>query len=498
MGERLSVYRRRDTMKLKKWFAITYVISMIAPIVFGFFLFNWMQEYDSGREFQDLLEINEKMSHYEDILNDVTLYKKETINPSIILNEDKAIISLALYSREGKLLYSYPQQKYFMKTESKQSLYSNLYQIEKGYGYYSLKKPVFDNEIIVGFYEISVARKDMFKVTNKISLGIIILFALLNLILFLLIMLLLNKKLNKPMNLLIDEMELLARGERKSEISYKSSDEMGIIISRFQKMREEIENAREKIKSHQKEKEYIIASLSHDLKTPLTSIRAYVETVIFNDTLQEEKKKEYLNVALNKSDYMEDMIQELLTYTLLSSERALNFVHVDGDEFFEMLFSDYDETFDNRGLTYKIDIQVEEQYNVDVKNMIRLTDNIVNNAIRHTPKGKKIYLGAFSDRFNIPNWIPVHFNKEIDEWRKDGVVIVIGNEGSFINNKEIENIFKPFYQSDESRNKQKSGFAGLGLSIVKMIVDKSQGKIKVLSIKEKGTFILVWLKKIEE
>lgn len=482
-------------MKLKKWFIITYVIAMLAPILFGSFLFNWMQRYDKEREFQDFLEINEKISYYEEILNDSRLYKKEITNPSIILNKDKEIISLALYGLDGKLLYSYPAQEFFVKFKRKESLYSNLYDIEKGYGYYTLKKPVFDRNIIAGFYEISVSRKNILKETNKISFWIIVLFAVLNLILLLLIMILLDRKLNRPMNLLINEMELLVKGGEMNRISYKSSDEMGIIISRFERMREEIKNTREKIKSHQKEKEYIIASLSHDLKTPLTSIRAYVEAVMENDNLNEDKKKEYLHVVLNKSDYMEEMIQELLIYTLLSSERELDFVPVDGEEFFEMLFSEYDKTFNNKGLRCEMDIKVKGQYNVNVKNMIRLTDNIVNNAIRHTPEGKKIYLGAFSDYFSLPNWTPLQFNKEIEEWRKDGVVIIIGNEGSFIDSEEIENIFKPFYQSDKSRNKQKSGSAGLGLSIVKMIVDKSHGKIKVLSTKEKGTFMLVWFKK---
>src|SRR5690625_6380198 len=84
-------------------------------------------------------------------------------------------------------------------------------------------------------------------------------------------------------------------------------------------MRKQINAAQEVIDQEQRKKEYMIASISHDLKTPLTSIKAYAESLENEQELTETEQKEYRKIIMEKSDFMKQMLDDLLTYTLLQS-----------------------------------------------------------------------------------------------------------------------------------------------------------------------------------
>src|SRR5699024_5408930 len=105
----------------------------------------------------------------------------------------------------------------------------------------------------------------------------------------------------------------------------------------------QINTAQAVIENEHKEREYMIATISHDLKTPLTSIKAYAESLDTEKDLTPTEKEEYLKVVTDKSDFMKHMLDDLLTYTLLQSPTyEMELVSVDGSEFFDMLVSDYE------------------------------------------------------------------------------------------------------------------------------------------------------------
>ncbi len=124
--------------------------------------------------------------------------------------------------------------------------------------------------------------------------------------------------------------------------------------------------------------------------------------------------------------------------------------------------------------------------------MIRVVDNLMDNSIRYTPEGKYVWLAGISAKKPLPNWVFPEFIQGLDDWRNDGTVIIIQNEGQGMHPSQINKVFQPFYQNEASRGK--GATSGLGLSIAKMIMEKHEGKIKIWSLESKGTLIACWLK----
>ncbi|MEL5864170.1 ATP-binding response regulator [Clostridium cochlearium] len=392
------------------------------------------------------------------------LFNYATKKLNIIDEKDKDSMKIELYDKNGGRIYSSNnEEEYFFPLDKKQ-LYSNLYEIIHGFRADTLKKPVFKDGDLIGFYEITIMRSNIIKGVNDAT---------------------------------IKAMKAFPLGE-ESSIDYKANDEIGELINHFNYMKGEIIEKNNEIEKEQKSKEYMIAAISHDLKTPLTSIRAYAELM----NVQEEKNNKYVKGILNKCDYMTNMLQDLLMYTILSSNYNMDFVDVEGEEFFEMLFSGYEELCKKNNINYLSEIKVNRNYKVDVKQMIRLVDNLVANAIRHTEKGKHIYIGAFSSQYELPNWVQGDDREKINSFRKSNTVIIVKNEGEEIPKEDIKRIIEPFYKGDRARNIDRKklgtglekGGTGLGLSIVKLIIEKHGGEINILSSKDRGTLMVCVLK----
>ena len=112
-----------------------------------------------------------------------------------------------------------------------------------------------------------------------------------------------------------------------------------------------------------------------------------------------------MHSILNKCDYMSNMLEDLLMYAVLSSNYHMDFVKVDGESF-QMLLSGYEKFVKKNNVKYKMDISVKGGYKVDVKQMMRVVDNLMSNAIKYTEKKEEsIYIGAFSNEFKVPDWV---------------------------------------------------------------------------------------------
>ena len=143
---------------------------------------------------------------------------------------------------------------------------------------YSIKKPVFSDGKVVGIYEITFGREQWLEGVQNRSLFLGILFTAFFSLTYCLVVILLNRKLNKPLNRLRSQMTAFAKGESVQNLQ-SAKDEIGEVFLNFYQMKEQIEQSRQELAKQQQEKEFIVASLSHDLKTPLTVIQAYTEAL---------------------------------------------------------------------------------------------------------------------------------------------------------------------------------------------------------------------------
>ena len=495
MGHWISLYRRKNGVKLKYYLMFSHLLVLIASFICVGIGVKFNVEYNNRTKVKDYINTTLEFFRYEELVSDPKLYEGGNLTEALlnrdILNDE---VVITLYNAEGVTIYSSaPDNEYKLPLEA---LYKDLNEIQYGYNTYTLKKPVFNEASqIIGFYEISVERENLKKAIQKNTMITLSVLGLFVVAIYILVLRRIYLRFNKPIMAVSQSMNAYAKGNNNVYISYKSNDEIGELCNHFNEMKDEIEESKVAIQEEQKAKEYMIATISHDLKTPLTAIRAYTEMLKLSHITDEEKMMKYLEIILNKCDYMRDMLDDLLTYNLLSMKYELNLVEVEGDEFCEMLFSGIEATCKAKQITLHIDIDVQGNYKVDVRYMTRVVDNIVSNAIRHTAEGGHIWLGAFSSQDNLPDWIDDVCQDALKTYVVPGLFLFVKNEGKAISKEDGEKLFKPFYRVDEARSKKDYKGVGLGLSIAKMIIEKHKGSIGVVPVKDVGNIMFCYLKK---
>ncbi|MGP7818224.1 HAMP domain-containing sensor histidine kinase [Niallia sp. 01092] len=480
-------------MKIKYWLMISYFIVMILPVMILYFLYLSISSYDQKQNLLEYMNVTKKIDEIESELQIPSYYDIQPIdNYKNVLKLTDESIKISLYRFDGALLFSSIEDSLINSSKTPDELYQHLNELQKNYRTYSLKKPVFHDGKLVGIYEITIGRNDWIQGVNHRTMYLSIIFISFFLLLYVVVIKLLNRKLNRPLLLLRKQMTAFANGETVPSNLKKTTDEMGELAVHFEQMKSQIEQTRIELHKQQKEKEFIVASLSHDLKTPLTVIRAYTEALQKDKGLSEDEKRDYRTILFEKLEYMKQIIDDLTMYTALqSSQEKIELVEVDGDEFFDMLLSGYEEPCAKKGLLLTVDQCIQGSYDVNVKQMIRIVDNVMSNGIRHTEQGNPIWLAAVSQECSLPKWIFPPFYQEVEKWRQGGTVILIQNQGNAIPVEQQSSIFQPFVQGEGARGL--GGSSGLGLSIAQSLMEQHNGSIRLWSKAGYGTLVACWL-----
>lgn len=485
-------------MKIKYWLMCSYLIVMLLPIIFLFLLISMVQSYDNKQEMLDYMEVQEKLDLYDRLLNNPELYSgRKHFEYDRLDSYTLEQTTFTLYDNDGFILFSTGPNSEIKMKKKKDEVYQGLYELKPSYKSFEYKRPVFSNEKLVGFYEITFLRVDWLRGVEKRQSYAITLYIAFFIIVYLLAIYLLKKKLFTPLRLLMNAMSAFAKGEENVSVPRKK-DEIGDLITHFEKMQAEIKEKEAAILTMQEQKQYMIASISHDIKTPLTAIRTSAEGLL-DDGIDRNLRNNKLNMILTKTDYIHQLIDDLTIYNLLqSSHYSLETVEVEGQEFFEMVLSDYDTLASTSGIQLSTHIDVNGNYLVNTKQLLRLFDNLIINAIHHTKKGGSIWCCAFSNDRKTPEFL----FSEAKEWMNTiemdslGVWLVVQNEGEAVPLLEQKKLFEPLYQGDPSRTKktnQGNRGSGLGLSISKMIIEKLGGEIIMTSSKGDGNTFICFL-----
>lgn len=469
---------------------------MLLPIAAVSLLYISLSNLDQKQNLQEFLHFQEIVADLESELENVSLYQVQSEeNYRNLMSLTDNHLKIDLYRFDGLQLFSSMStlDTGQFQWASQDKLFRNLSEFQKKPRTYTMKQLVFNRQNQpIGLYEITLSRSEWVEATSTRTNMMFILLAGFFLILYIIVLLAINQKLNQPLKQLQQHMKAFADGKKPTKPLAQPKDEIGVLIHHFEQMKAQIMETNEALLKQQREKEYMVASLSHDLKTPLTAVRVYTEA-LESHHLTEEEQKEYRHILYEKLDHMKGMINDLSVFTALqSTENLLNKVRVNGNEFFEMLFAGYEEACSSKQITLTTEIAVKNGYMLDPKQMVRLVDNLMDNAVRYTPSGRQIWLAGISAKTPLPKWIFPIFRNEVATWREDGTIILIQNEGKGMNPNQLANVFQPFYQNASSRGKGST--SGLGLSIAKMIIEKHDGKINIWSTEENGTLITCWLK----
>ena len=474
---------------------LSYLIVMILPLVAAYLLFAWINAYSNDQNVTEVIDTSNQMQEIKTILDNPAFYdpKVERTEVEELANEE---LSIVLYNQDGLVVYtSNPVVASAHSGLGKERLYEDLYSLEQGYRTYSYKQPVFEGNELVGFFHVEIARDEWVAgVFDRSTLMLGVFFILFTLI-YLTIVRLVNRKLNKRLSRLMEEMTAFADGQIIEETE-TNNDEIGELKKHFYGMRKQINEASKVIEQEQSQKEYMIATISHDLKTPLTSIKAYAESLENEHGLTDLELTEYRQVIIDKSDFMKQMLDDLLIYTLLQSPTyEMKLVQVDGSEFFDMLVSDYEALCKKKELQLYVSANVTGTYEVNPKQMMRVADNVMSNAIQHANIGANIWITAVSDGDKRPDWL-FEFVKFEFNFAKY-MYLIVQNEGKGIAQEKIEQVFDPLYQTDQARSKQDDHGTGLGLSITKQIIDKHGGTVRIFSAEDIGTCVICNIPKVK-
>lgn len=472
-------------MKIKSWLLLTYLLMMLVPLIALYVLYISINSYYADKSFEEYLTQWSTTSNIKRLLNDDALYLKGANYDAVTaVSSDQLMITL--YGANGRILYSSNPLTLSSSFEQKEQLYKDLYNFQQNFETFTYKEPVYKDGVIVGIFKITLPRTEWTEQVHSKTTLFIIGMALILLTLYVLAIYLLHVRLNKPTLQLIAQMQAFAKGHPTTPLTIKN-DELGALTMSFEQMKQELIASRQLLDREQQQKEFMIASLSHDLKTPLTSIQAYTESLL-SGTLQQQEQREYLQVIETKSHYMKQLLDDLMMYTLLQSPTyEMELLAVDGHEFFDMLLADYEQVSSDKGFYATTTIDVEHRYMVNPKQLMRVVDNIVANAWTYTNKGGSIHLAAFD--IAPPSWCDTYITQSLLSY---GVHIIVENSGTTLSTTQCAEMFEPLRQLEESRTTMKQRGAGLGLSIAKQIIDKHHGTITAVSDNNK-TAIIVWL-----
>lgn len=315
-----------------------------------------------------------------------------------------------------------------------------------------------------------------FKKMNILTKIDFVVFGIAYIILVVIFVFVLRSKFYEPLEKLNKAMELLTEGKRKKTVDYSGPREFVDICDRFNIMVSKLEDSENQRKKLMNDKERMMADISHDLKTPITSIQGYAKALSDGIIVDEDKDK-YIKIIYEKSKKLTELINIFHEYSKLEHpDFNLIFEKVDLSEYLRAYIALKYEDIVESGFNIEVDIPEEEmEIKIDKVQLQRVFDNILGNSIKHNEKGTNIYVSL----------------KE----KNDIYEIIIADDGKGISKDIANNIFEAFTVGDESRNSKQG--SGLGLAIAKTIVDLHGGTIELEpeSLKKFSTQFKIILKK---
>ena len=422
-----SVIRRKNVLTML-CIAIMHVVIIIA--YYQFYVSDsltdaFQNEYDQIE--QQAKQIKQKLEETEDIA--------KTLD-ELVRQED---ISVVLTDEQGQVVYEKEQ-------EQKELLVHSEDMIRNQGKLYILK--IAKHIDVLSLHRTQVTVKLM-------KVEIILIFVIL-----LLVSIYTHLEYLNPIVSIQNSMRKYKTGVKPTRSTRK--DEFGYLQNTFVDITENLEEERQK-------QDRMIASISHDIKTPLTSVMGYSEK-INKGGLDEEKLKKYVGVIYHKANSIKNIIDdfdEYLNYHLKSNLKKDN---ITVQELLNIIKADYNDEFENKDITFMIKTSIEnEKLNVDIEKMRRVFANIIGNSIKHLTKAKK--------------QICIEVVK-----RNNKIRMIMADNGTGVEESELDKIFEALYTEDTVRK-----VSGLGLSICKEIVEAHEGKIWAQNNIDGGLSIIIEL-----
>lgn len=410
---------------------------------------------------------------------------KNDITPANLENVRKSLETIATYqnaviwiiNNKGDIVLSTrtdipPDTPIDFKNFNPMDWGNNYYQVGHFYGYFpeqrmSVMAPITEDMTTKGYVAIHYLMTDLYKDRGRIIFIVQMLFLAMYILTFGLL-LVFRKYVHKPLKQIIRGSSEYANGNLSYKIEVNSQDEMGQLASILNYMAEKINEQGEYQRN-------FISNVSHDFRSPLTSIKGYVEAML-DGTIPQEMQGRYLKIIAFEAERLEKLTSSLLKLNELDiKKRMLQIRKFDINEVIKTTAASFEGTCIERRLTLELILYGKELYvQADMEQIQQVLYNLLDNAIKFSPDGSSVTVETTD--------------------RNGRIFVSVKDRGCGIPKNSISKIWDRFYKDDSSRGKDRKG-TGLGLAIVREIINAHHQNINVVSTEGVGTEFIFTLEK---
>lgn len=271
------------------------------------------------------------------------------------------------------------------------------------------------------------------------------------------------KRIMKP----VDELNMAARrindGNFDESIVYQEQDEFGEVCHTFNAMQEHLKSGIERSVAYERARTEMVSGISHDLRTPLTSVKAFIKGMLDGVASTPEKQKQYLTISYQKACDMEMLLQKLFFFSKLETgNMPFFFQNTELRKWMQNYVEDKQAEGENKG--YSISLFAEPgdyPVDIDTEQIKRVFDNLIENSLKYA-EAKELQMTVTMKRTG------------------DRVCLVFADNGTGMDEDKLPHVFEQFYRGDESRNSGNDG-SGLGLYVCRYIIEEHHGTITACS-----------------
>ena len=269
-------------------------------------------------------------------------------------------------------------------------------------------------------------------------------------------------------------------GNLDFDVKGSGVQEFDALVQDFDEMRIRLKESSESQLEYDQQSKELVSNISHDLKTPVTAIKGYVEGILDGVADTPEKMEHYLLTIRNKANDIDRLINELTVYSHIDTNRIpYNFIRLNASDYFSDCAEEMQIDLEEQGIDFSFFNYLRDEADIiaDPEQLRRVVNNIIGNAVKYMDK-----------EFSFVNLRL----RDVGDF----VQVEIEDNGRGISAKDLPRVFDRFYRSDTARRSH--GGSGIGLSIVKKILEDHEGKVWATSKEGEGTVIYFVLKKYRE
>ena len=463
--------KKKSNLRTKIWM---YLIIFSASILLFLWLFQiiFLKTYYKKFRLNKLENSVKKVlnrfhdSDYEDLLDDISLEDEICIE---VVNNNMTKYLSVIYNKGCMGAETSVENSYYKKDFINSNLSKKVY---------TLINPRFKNKTIIygiklddSNYAFVSASLEPIDTTITVLKNQFIYVTMLVIILSLIVSYFVSRKISSGVIKINKEAKKLSKGN--FDVKFDTNQP----ILELSELAETLEYTKDELSKTENLRRELLANVSHDLKTPLTMIKAYAEMVRDVTYKDDTKRTKDLNIIIEETDRLNVLVNDILELSKIQSgTQKLTIEQFDLEKFVKNIIKRYDIMSENKKYKFKVSINKNIIVSADPKRIEQVMYNLINNAINYTGDDKKIIINALE--------------------LENTVRIEVKDTGKGIDKEELENIWDKYYKIDKTHSREQVG-SGVGLSIVKNILINHNCNYGVESIKGNGTTFYFELPKVK-